>query len=134
MKIKKTSIRFTLILLVTMTLIGCNSGGYRTTSYLNLKTDNPQEQLLNIGKFSGTKTDEWVFTEASEIMIECIVEKGSLNIALYDINNDQIFDKEVKDGEDLKETFNGEFEAGTYSFIITSRKAKGITIRLEFIE
>ncbi|MCC5910081.1 MAG: hypothetical protein JJT76_06555 [Clostridiaceae bacterium] len=114
------SILGTLIVLLTiLSFTGCNFfGGYQTTRYLDMHTNNPQERVLSIGRFAGEKTQEWEFAAATQIVVEYELEQGSIIIALYAPNGKELFEKEVTPEEVYKEIFQGEFSSGKYHKIM----------------
>lgn len=130
----KTLMGSLIIILISIIIMGCGLGSYSTTRYLDILNDNPQERLLSIGSFRGTKFEKWEFDSATEILVQSIVEKGNLTIALYNSDGDFVFDREVKAGEDLRESFYGDFETGEYTLAISARRARGITIAIEFMD
>lgn len=122
-----------LILCILLFTVACRSyEGYNTTNYLSIRTDNPQERILSIGEFSGNRTEVWEFEEATEVHIECMVEFGSLTIALFDSEDKLIFEKEVNAEKEYINSYYGHLNSGSYELKLSSRTVEGVKLRLTF--
>ncbi len=134
--VKKTSkylLCLIMFILITIIVFGCGFNSYQTTKYLNMVYNNDsQQRLITIGKFKGTMTDTIKFKKASELKVELKIEQGDIDIALYDVDDQQIFEKSLSEGETYEDTFQESFQEGTYKLKLSSKKALGVEIKLIF--
>lgn len=128
------------LILVIMILIGsimggCNSNRYQATKYLSMVLNNDsQQRLITIGKFKGTLNNSIKFEEAKILQVEMKIEQGDIEITFFDVNDQPIFEKTLREGESYIDTFEDDFKAGTYELKLSSKMAREVEIKLIFKE
>lgn len=129
----KVKLGLILLLLIVFFVVGCSSDSYSTTMYFNqiIDSDN-NHRLLTIRSFRGTRTESFTVSEGSEILFSGTTEQGEIEFKLKSPEGELILSTLISPEKESEKTISGPWKAGTYSFELKAKEAKGVRIELVF--